>query len=281
MAMDCCGGGWRQLSFRVVCIWRMAQLLLIPDARPLEQRLGASFFQEAPRQPGVYLMRDAGGKVVYVGKAKNLRQRLTNYRVANPDRMPKRHLRMVHEVQRIDFELCPNEPSAVARESRLLRSLKPKFNRAGVWPGKSRFLTWRIQEMHLELAVVETPEPGWQRFGPLGGNAAYLHRTLARLLWLALNPGRGLTDVPAGWIHGRFVNPATLNCGRAGSEISAALGALFWGQPEEFFGWLSAKLAERTSLFEQRMIQSELETMQEFSAQRAWKAASRQQLALL
>ena len=129
----------------------MAQLLLIPDARPLERRLGRKFFRQAPRRPGVYLMRDAEGKVVYVGKAKDLRQRLNNYRIANPDRMPRRHLRMVQEVKRIDFEFCPSESSALKHEAKLLRSLKPKFNRAGVWPGKPRFIVWRSEEHTSEL----------------------------------------------------------------------------------------------------------------------------------
>ena len=87
----------------------MAQLLLLPDARPLEKRLGRKFFRRAPRRPGVYLMRDKADEVVYVGKAKDLRQRLSHYRVANPDRMPRRHLRMVREVQRIEFQFCANE----------------------------------------------------------------------------------------------------------------------------------------------------------------------------
>ena len=55
----------------------MRQLLLIPDPKPLEQRLGRRFFLEAPQQPGLYLMRDAADRVLYVGNAKNLRQRLS------------------------------------------------------------------------------------------------------------------------------------------------------------------------------------------------------------
>src|SRR5262245_37169277 len=168
----------------------MAQLLLIPDARPLEQRLGQRFFRKAPRRSGVYLMKDAADNVVYVGKAKDLRQRLNNYRVANPDRMPRHHLRMVREVKRIELQFCRNETSALVREARLLRSLKPKFNRAGVWPGKARFLVWRMRETLLEMPVVETPEPGWRRFGPLSRDADHLRRALARLLWLAVNPTR-------------------------------------------------------------------------------------------
>src|SRR5208282_4151249 len=94
----------------------MAQLTLIPDPRPLDQQLGREFFAQAPRSPGVYLMKDAGDNVLYVGKAKDLKQRLNHYRLANPDRMPRRHLRLVRQVKRIEFELCADESAALERE---------------------------------------------------------------------------------------------------------------------------------------------------------------------
>jgi hypothetical protein len=72
----------------------MPQLLLFPDPRPLVERLGREFFQNLPVSPGVYLMRDATDTVLYVGKAKNLKRRLSSYRVANPERIPRRHLRL-------------------------------------------------------------------------------------------------------------------------------------------------------------------------------------------
>lgn len=259
----------------------MAQLLLIPDARPLEQRLGRKFFHKAPRRPGVYLMKDAADNVVYVGKAKDLRQRLNNYRLANPDRMPRRHLRMVQEVKRIEFQLCPNESLALAREARLLRSLKPKFNRAGVWPGKTRFLAWRIREDRLEITVVETPAPDWQRFGPLGSDAVYLQRTLTRLLWLALNPTRGLADLPVGWAHGRFMDTASLHCGVSAAEVRAELESFFWGQSDQFLLWLRSRFTERTIPFEQGLIQTELEVLEKFGSKQMSKQKSRRQLALL
>ncbi|HVV01406.1 MAG TPA: nucleotide excision repair endonuclease, partial [Verrucomicrobiae bacterium] len=109
----------------------MPQLLLFPDPRPLVDRLGLHFFQSLPESPGVYLMRDSAEAVLYVGKAKNLRKRLGSYRVANPDRVARRHLRMLRRADAISFETCADESSALARESELLLSLKPKFNRAG------------------------------------------------------------------------------------------------------------------------------------------------------
>lgn len=259
----------------------MAQLLLIPDARPLEQRLGRKFFRQAPRRPGVYLMRDAAGNVVYVGKAKDLRQRLNNYRVANPERMPRRHLRMVQEVKRIDFQFCPSESSALKHEAKLLRSLKPKFNRAGVWPGKARFMVWRLNGTRLEMTVVETPEPQWQRFGPLGGNAIYLHRTLARMLWFACNPGRGINELPAGWIQGRLMDATAVDCGIMADEALGALINFFWGSCDEFVLWLGSKFTHRILPFERALIDADLEVLKEFGGKNSSGANGRSQLALL
>src|SRR5437016_7389662 len=115
----------------------MTQLLLIPDPRPLVERLGREFFRQAPESAGVYLMRDATDTVLYVGKARNLRKRLASYRVANPDRMRPRHLRLVRAIARIDLQECSDESSALARESELLLELRPRFNRAGTWPRSS------------------------------------------------------------------------------------------------------------------------------------------------
>jgi excinuclease UvrABC nuclease subunit len=193
----------------------MGQLLLIPDPRPLDRRLGRKFFLKTPRRPGVYLTKDVDDKIIYVGKAKDLKQRLGNYRAANPDRMPRRHLKMVNAVTRIELQFCSNEAAALQHEKKLILSLKPKFNRAGVWPGKPRFIVWRVESECIELTVMETPAAGWQRFGPLGGEATHLQRVIARLLWLALNPECPLTQLPAGWMRGLYGNsvPPMRHCG--------------------------------------------------------------------
>jgi len=259
----------------------MGQTLLFPDPKPLDQRLGKKFFRKAPRRPGVYLMKDAGGKVLYVGKAKNLKQRLNNYRLANPDRMPRRHLRMVREVAKIEFQLCPSEAAALKHESRLLRSLKPKFNRAGVWPGKARFMVWRRQERQLELGVVETPAPDWRRFGPLNGSALELHGALARICWLALNPARSVSELPVGWLTGELPGTVTIHCGPSIGEIAAGLDAFFWRAPEDFVLWLGSRLDGRIHPFERTVIDAQLEILTEYSAWKPLPAETRRQLALL
>src|SRR5689334_2823199 len=139
----------------------MPQLLLLPDPRPLVERLGAGFFRNAPESPGVYLMRDASEAILYIGKAKNLRKRLASYRVANPDRLRPRQLRLLRAVERIELQECPDETTALARESELLRNLRPAYNRAGTWPGPLQFVAWRLTDSALELAVLAAAEPGW------------------------------------------------------------------------------------------------------------------------
>src|SRR5436190_16894382 len=146
----------------------MMQPLLLADPRPLVERLGAEFFREAPEGAGVYLMRDAADKVLYVGKAKNLRQRLGSYRVANPDRMRPRHLRLLRSVARIELHACESEDSALAKESALLRNLRPKYNKAGTWPFPPRHVAWRLSPNGFELAVMGIDMAGWFSAGPLG-----------------------------------------------------------------------------------------------------------------
>jgi hypothetical protein len=212
---------------------------LFPPARPLVERLGPGYFRAVPARPGVYSMRDASGTVVYVGKAKNLRRRLGSYRVANPERVSRRQLRLLREVARIDFELCGSESEALALEGRLLRRLKPRFNRAGLWPGRTRFLTWRFSGQTLEFALQDIPAPGWERFGPMGGRRARsLYGALLRLLWLGVTPNAGFGRLPHGWSRARFAWPVTLPCHEQTAHIRRALDHLFWGQPAEFLAWI-------------------------------------------
>src|SRR5215211_3988759 len=96
------------------------QLLLFPDPKPLVERFGEEFFRQLPVCPGVYLLCGPLEGVLYVGKAKNLRKRLSSYRVANPERFPRRMLRLLHRVTRIEWDECPNDATACFREELLI-----------------------------------------------------------------------------------------------------------------------------------------------------------------
>jgi predicted GIY-YIG superfamily endonuclease len=242
----------------------LTQILLFPDPRPLVERLGRDFFRQLPERPGVYLMRDAKDTVLYVGKAKNLRKRLCSYRVANPDRMPRRHLRLLRAVERIELQECADEVAALARESELLRTLRPKFNRAGTWRPAPRFLVWRCTPTTLELAVTEKPETDWRQLGPIGSGARFLHVVLARLLWFATHPGRGFAGLPSGWVQGELGNPTTIHTEGADSVLNSVMEGLGTKQIEPFCQWLRGLVKDGSHPFEKAALEAELEFVMEF-----------------
>ncbi len=244
-----------------------SQTLLFPDPRPLVERLGEAFFRQLPERPGVYLMQDAAQVVLYVGKAKSLRQRLGHYRVANPDRMGRRHLRLLRQVVRIELQECPDEMAALAREAELLRTLKPKFNRAGVWPATPRFLIWRRARGTLDLAITETPAMGWQVFGPFGSGVIFLRSALVRLLWYALNPGSGSTIMPQGWLHGRLGAIVSIEAGHSGADL--VLAKLFVGDTEGFVTWIGERTGSLVKGYELEIRDGDLETVTRFMQAKA------------
>lgn len=112
----------------------IGQLWLLDPPKPLVERFGNEFFRTLPEKPGVYLMCGEYEGVLYVGKARNLRKRISSYRVANSERLPRRIVRLLFQVRRIEWDICDSEMAAEAREEALICVLMPKFNKAGkVW----------------------------------------------------------------------------------------------------------------------------------------------------
>ena len=81
-----------------------------------------------PQVPGVYLMKDAAARVIYVGKAKNLRSRAGSYFLKAAAEDP-RTANWVGEIADIDFVQCESEVDALLMESRLIKDIQPKHNK--------------------------------------------------------------------------------------------------------------------------------------------------------
>jgi excinuclease ABC subunit C len=82
---------------------------------------------QLPTQPGVYLYKDGQGKVLYVGKAKNLRSRVRSY--FNEDRLAEAKTgSLIAEARDIDFIEVDNNKEALALENNLIKQYKPRFN---------------------------------------------------------------------------------------------------------------------------------------------------------
>ncbi|MBL8881028.1 MAG: excinuclease ABC subunit UvrC [Phycisphaerales bacterium] len=84
-----------------------------------------------PRTPGVYLMKDAGGRVLYVGKARDLRSRTASYFQDSADLLASRGPEIAHMVGLVvdlDFLDCETEVEALLTENRLIKDIQPQFN---------------------------------------------------------------------------------------------------------------------------------------------------------
>jgi excinuclease ABC subunit C len=86
----------------------------------------ASYLKTLTSGPGVYRMLDAAGEVVYVGKARNLRARVSNYtRLAG---LPNRTLRMIQSTASMEFVTVRTEAEALLLEANLIKRFRPRFN---------------------------------------------------------------------------------------------------------------------------------------------------------
>ncbi|MGH9076693.1 MAG: excinuclease ABC subunit UvrC [Acidimicrobiales bacterium] len=80
-----------------------------------------------PDTPGSYQFRDADGRVVYVGKAKSLRSRLSNY-FGNPAHLPPRTAQMLASASTVEWIQVRNDVEAIMLEYSLIKQHKPRFN---------------------------------------------------------------------------------------------------------------------------------------------------------
>jgi excinuclease ABC subunit C len=141
----------------------------------LRKKIGA-----LPHKPGIYLMRDRFGTVIYVGKARNLRKRVNQY--FHPSRRMGWDLKfnaLVEAICDFDVHLVRSEPEALLLESKLIKEFKPRYN-----------ISFRDDKRHLMLKVnLNDPIPnfafarfkkddGARYFGPFA-NAGALRNTVA------------------------------------------------------------------------------------------------------
>ena len=83
--------------------------------------------RQLPDSPGVYQMKDARGKILYIGKALVLRNRVSSYFTAAAESDP-RIAQLVTEIRDLDWIVVPTEIDALMLESSLIRTFKPRYN---------------------------------------------------------------------------------------------------------------------------------------------------------
>src|SRR5712672_171244 len=119
-----------------------------------------------PTTPGVYLMKDAAGVVIYVGKAKNLRNRAGHYftKAAAEDPRTADLVRLIADIDYLDAE---SEVDALLLEARLVKDIQPRFN-VDLKDNKSfPYLQIRMREEFPRVEFTRSPRRrGVKLYGP-------------------------------------------------------------------------------------------------------------------
>ena len=136
-----------------------------------------------PDSPGVYLMKDDAGDVIYVGKATSLKSRVASYFVPSADLGPRKQP-MLGVVA--DFEIieCEGEPEALLTEARLIKDIRPRFNAQLMDDKTFPYLAVTMRDEFPGVFVTRTPKDeqfrGARVFGPF--TSVYALRNAVQLL---------------------------------------------------------------------------------------------------
>jgi excinuclease ABC subunit C len=145
---------------------------------PMVQRPPAGTIPDAP---GSYQFKDGAGRVIYVGKAKSLRQRLSNY-FQNPRNLPPRTAQMVATAETVEWIQVNNDVEALMLEYNLIQRHRPRFNVRLVDDKSYPFLAVTVSdEWPRPMVMRGSKRKGVRYFGPYG-HAYAIRETLDLLL---------------------------------------------------------------------------------------------------
>ena len=159
-----------------------------------EPAVGARL-RAAPDVPGVYLMRAAGGEVLYIGKAASLRARLRSY--LDPERQGPKTVLLLRQAAAVEWFETDTELEALILEDSLIKQHRPRFNIRLRDDKTYPFLRLSVQDPFPALSVVRRPaQDGAKYFGPyipasaLRATLRVLRRLFPLRLCRTLRPGR-------------------------------------------------------------------------------------------
>lgn len=153
--------------------------------------------REVPHRPGVYLMKDRLGSIIYVGKALDLKRRLSSY--FTPSRKTRANLKnraLMDSIEDFEIHVVRNEQESLLLEGKLIKDYRPRYNIA--FRDDKRFLHLKIKlsDPWPRFAAVRTKkEDGSKYFGPFPHSSAlrdtvsWLNRKLGLRVCRAVSPG--------------------------------------------------------------------------------------------
>jgi DNA polymerase-3 subunit epsilon len=122
--------------------------------------------KEIPKSSGVYFMKSRSDEVIYIGKAKNLKERLSSYFHYNSE-FPAKVRKLIANIHNLEYETTNSELSALILESKLIKKYKPRFNSAIKRYRYHPFLKIDVQNDYPKVVkVYEIENDGANYYGP-------------------------------------------------------------------------------------------------------------------
>ena len=136
--------------------------------------------REVPHHPGVYLMKDRLGSIIYVGKARDLRKRLSSYFSPSRSRLADHKTRaLIRSIHDYEYHVVRNEPESLILETKLIKDYRPKYNVSFRDDKRFPLLKIHLGEPWPRFQVARVRrEDGAHYFGPFP-HAGALRKTLA------------------------------------------------------------------------------------------------------
>jgi predicted GIY-YIG superfamily endonuclease len=150
--------------------------------RTFDRKFGVDFLAGVPSKPGVYRLYDAAGTLLYVGKARDLRRRLAQYRTTRRTKKDRKRRRLVDVADRIVWDVCDSEFDALLAEIRLIQSLRPRDNIAGAFPFLYPFIGIRVEGRETQFCLATSPAA----FPSFAFHGAFRSREVTREAFFAL-----------------------------------------------------------------------------------------------
>jgi excinuclease ABC subunit C len=138
---------------------------------PGDNSLAADKVRSFPHAPGVYLMKDAAGRVIYVGKAKDLRSRAGSYFLKAAAEEP-RTANLVRDIRDIEYLEAESEIDALLVEARLIKDILPKYNKELRDDKTFPYLEITSREEFPRVRITRQPKDrGTKLYGPFASSS--------------------------------------------------------------------------------------------------------------
>lgn len=136
--------------------------------------------KDIPKEPGVYFMRSSSNEIIYIGKAKCLKDRVSSYFRHN-DNISFKIRKLLTSVRKVEFNITDSELSALILESKMIKKYKPRFNTAIKRFRFHPFLKFDVQNEFPKLnSVYEIENDGAYYYGPFlsKGTVRYIYKEI-------------------------------------------------------------------------------------------------------